>query len=132
MSKLILETDGSCKPNPGKMGIGIVIYKDGVLVKQIGMAIGEGTNNIAEYTALIVGLKEAKRIAKEGDKIESHVDSQLMYKQIKGEYKIKNPRLKILNEEIQRSIKEIKDFTIIWDYRENNGMADRLARGAIT
>lgn len=131
MSKLILETDGSCRPNPGKMGVGIVIYREEILIKKIKGMMGEGTNNIAEYTALIIGLKEVKRIKKKDDKIEAHVDSQLMYKQIRGEYRIKNPKLRILNDEIMKIIKGIKDFKIIWNYRENNGVADKLAKKAI-
>ena len=70
MSKLLVRVDGSCIPNPGKMAIGIVIYKDGTLAKKVNEIMGKGTNNIAEYLAVIKGLEEVSNIPAE--KIEKY------------------------------------------------------------
>lgn len=127
MSKILLRVDGSCIPNPGNMAIGIVIYRDGQLWKKINEIIGKGTNNIAEYCAVLRGLEEIKDIP--ADSIEFYCDSQLLVKQLNGQFKVKNSRIIPLYERIQKLIKEIKvPIYFIWNRRENNQLADQLAR----
>ncbi len=127
MSKILLRVDGSCIPNPGNMAIGIVIYRDGQLWKKINEIIGMGTNNIAEYCAVIRGLEEIKNIP--ADSVECYCDSQLLVKQLNGQFKVKNKKIIPLYERIQKLIKEIKvPIYFIWNRREDNQLADQLAR----
>lgn len=127
MTKLLIRVDGSCIPNPGNMAIGIVIYRDGELWKKINELIGVGTNNIAEYRAVIRGLEEIKDIP--ADSIEFYCDSQLVVKQLNGQFKVKNKKMIPLYEKIQELLKGIKTpVYFIWNRRENNQLADQLAR----
>ena len=85
MSTLLIHIDGASKGNPGPSGIGVVISKNGRVIKNISSYIGETTNNVAEYTALIWALQEALKLKAEVLKI--NTDSQLLYRQIKKIYK---------------------------------------------
>ena len=131
MGIITLKTDGSCVPNPGDMGIGVVIYEGITIVKTVSQFIGYGTNNVAEYTAFIRGLEEVKKRRKKDDHIKVFIDSLLIYKQIKGEYRVKKQELKPLCERGKELIKEIGNIEIIWKSRDENGIADCLARTAI-
>ncbi len=127
MSKLLIRVDGSCMPNPGNMAIGVVIYRDGQLWKKINEIVGFGTNNIAEYRAVIRGLEEIKDT--EADLIEFYCDSQLIVKQLNKQFKVKNEKMIPLFEHIQELLKEIKTpVYFIWNRREENKLADQLAR----
>ncbi len=127
MSKLLVRVDGSCIPNPGKMAIGVVIYKDGSLVKKVNEIVGKGTNNIAEYHAVIKGLEEVRDIPAE--KIEFYCDSQLVVKQLNKQFKVRNNKIVALYQRIQELLNEIKaPVFFIWNRREENKLADNLAR----
>jgi len=131
MSKILMKVDGACYPNPGNMAIGIVIYKDGELLKKISEAIGYGTNNIAEYKALIRGLEEAKEINPE--RIDAYCDSQLVVKQLNKKYKVKNKGIIPLFNRVEEIIRTIPGkVNFIWSSRDNNFMADDLAKRALT
>jgi phosphoglycerate dehydrogenase-like enzyme/ribonuclease HI len=126
-----MKVDGACYPNPGNMAIGIVIYKDGELFKKISEAIGYGTNNIAEYKALIRGLEEAKKINPE--RIDVYCDSQLVVKQLNKIYKVKDKGIIPLFNRVEEIIRNIPGKTyLIWDKRDNNFVADGLAKKALT
>lgn len=130
MSKILIKVDGACYPNPGNMAIGIVIYKDGELFKKISEAIGYGTNNIAEYKALIRGLEEAKKINPE--RIDVYCDSQLVVKQLNKKYKVKNKGIIPLFNRVEEIIRTIPGkIYFIWDRRDNNFMANGLAKRAL-
>jgi phosphoglycerate dehydrogenase-like enzyme/ribonuclease HI len=127
MSKILVRVDGSCIPNPGNMAIGVVIYKDGNLLKKANEIVGKGTNNIAEYHAVIRGLEEVKDIPAE--KIEFYCDSQLVVKQLNKQFKVKNKKIAVLYQRIQELLKKIKvPVYFIWNRREENQLADSLAR----
>ncbi len=127
MSKLLVRVDGSCIPNPGKMAVGVVIYKDGDLIKKVNEIIGNGTNNIAEYTAVIKGLEEIKGM--DAQKVEFYCDSQLVVKQLNKQFKVKNKKIIELYQKVQELLKEIKEpVFFIWNRREENQIADNLAR----
>ncbi|MFW6130190.1 MAG: NAD(P)-dependent oxidoreductase [Atribacterota bacterium] len=127
MSKLLVRVDGSCIPNPGKMAIGIVIYQDGNLLKKVNEIIGRGTNNIAEYRAVIRGLEEIKNIP--AQTVEFYCDSQLVVKQLNKQFKVKNKKIILLYQRIQELLDEIKSpVFFIWNRREENQLADNLAR----
>lgn len=130
MAKILMKVDGACYPNPGNMAIGIVIYKDGELFKKISEVIGYGTNNIAEYKALIRGLEEAKKINLE--RIDVYCDSQLVVKQLNKKYKVKNKGIIPLFNRVEEIIRSIPGkIYFIWDRRDNNFVADGLAKRAL-
>ncbi len=122
-------SDGACSGNPGPAGIGVVIRKDGVKVLEVSEAIGEATNNIAEYRAFIRGLREAKAMG--ARHIRPRTDSQLLFYQLKGDYKVKHPNMKPLHAE---AIALLKGFTKVECKvvpREENRDADLLATSAL-
>lgn len=130
MSNVLMRVDGSCYPNPGNMAMGIVIYKDGELIKKISEAIGYGTNNIAEYKALIRGLEEIKKINPE--RADIYCDSQLVVNQLNKKFKVRDKGIILLFnrvEEIRQTIPSKLNF--IWERRNNNSIADDLAKRAL-
>lgn len=130
MSKILMRIDGSCYPNPGNMGIGIVIYQDGELVNKISEFIGQGTNNIAEYRALIRGLEEAKKL--NPDRIDIYCDSKLVVKQLNGNYKVKDKKIIPLFKQAKELSQKISaKIYFIWNSRDNNSIADGLAKNAV-
>ena len=130
MSKYLLYTDGAARGNPGPAGAGAFICKpDGSAVAEISKYLGETTNNVAEYRALLEGLK--KLVAMGAGDVEILADSQLMVRQIQGSYRVKHPNLKPLFEEALALLKKIRHYSIRHIEREKNGEADRLANEAI-
>ncbi len=128
--KSILYTDGGSRNNPGDAGIGIVIMdNEGKVIKEIGEYIGIETNNVAEYKGLIRGLEEVIKLGSK--KVKAHLDSELVVKQIKGQYKVKNENLKVLFEDAKKLIEKIDEFEIIHVRRELNKKADYLVNKAI-
>jgi len=130
MSKVLMRVDGSCYPNPGNMAMGIVIYKDGELIKKISEAIGYGTNNIAEYKALIRGLEEIRKINPE--RADIYCDSQLVVNQLNKKFKVRDKGIILLFnrvEEIRQTIPSKLNF--IWERRNHNSIADDLAKRAL-
>ena len=125
MAKYTGFTDGACSGNPGDSGIGIVMYKDKDEIFRESKYIGVGTNNTAEYTALLTLLKVVKmhRI----EEIDIFTDSELLVKQLSGEYKIKNETLRGFIDEIKVFRKDFK-FTVSHIRRELNAEADELAK----
>lgn len=130
MKRLKIYVDGASRGNPGDAGIGIVMLDEGGnVVKEICDYIGQTTNNIAEYTALVTAMKEAIEVGCE--EIEVFSDSELMVKQIKGEYQIKNEGLKRLYSQVSQLMKEFRSFSINHVKREFNKRADELANEGI-
>lgn len=126
MSELLeIAVDGACSGNPGRAGIGVVIRRNGEIIKEISRAIGEATNNIAEYSALICALQEA--LVLKADSVKIFTDSELVYKQVRGEYKIKNETLKGLHAQVIQLKTAFKDFELIHVLRDKNREADKLA-----
>ena len=125
--ELILFIDGACKGNPGAAGIGILVTDtDGATLAEIGEGIGQTTNNVAEYKALIRGLEEAK--TRGAARVTVHTDSQLMARQMEGRYKINAPHLKALQLEAQALCRLFPGgVTLTHILREGNARADELA-----
>ncbi|MBI5326856.1 MAG: ribonuclease HI family protein [Deltaproteobacteria bacterium] len=122
--------DGASRGNPGDAGVGVVIATgSGKVLKEIEKYLGKATNNVAEYQALILALKEAKALGVEA--INIFADSELMVKQIKGEYKVKSAGLLPLYREAKALLIEFSRYDIIHINRERNTEADRLANQAI-
>lgn len=129
-SELILYTDGAARGNPGPAAVGCVLKKgDGTDLQKLSKVIGVATNNIAEYQALIYGLDLA--IEFNPEKLNIYSDSELLVKQMKGEYKVKNEELKELKEIVLVKLQNINSYTITHIMRELNSEADALANKAL-
>lgn len=129
MKKLVINTDGGSRNNPGPAGIGIVFSdENGEVVAKFKEYIGEATNNVAEYSALVYALNKAKDF--EVDEIECRLDSELVVKQLNGEYKVKDPGMKKLYEQVQELI-FFKPVKFVHVRREFNKLADKLVNEAI-
>ncbi len=126
---LYIFTDGGASGNPGPAGIGVVIKEGGQTVLEISQGIGHATNNVAEYKAVIAALEEAVR--RGAEKVFLNTDSELVYFQLLGTYKVKNEMLSELVERIRQISKKIKSVEIMAIPREKNVEADRLAKQAI-
>ncbi len=137
--KLIINTDGGARGNPGPAGIGVVIADEaGKIIALHKKYIGEATNNVAEYKALILALEEVGRISNEkfkisndGTSLEIKMDSELIVRQMQGKYKIKDARLKILAGEALKLIKHFKNVEFVHVFREKNKEADKLVNEVI-
>ncbi|MBI4561329.1 MAG: ribonuclease HI family protein [Candidatus Rokubacteria bacterium] len=126
---LILHIDGSVEGNPGPGAIGVVVEgEDGTLVEAWGEAIGHVTNNQAEYRALLAGLEKARHLGAKAVTVRS--DSQLLVRQLLGQYRVKDSKLKPLHEEARRLAGSFERFAIEHVRREANRAADRLANQA--
>ena len=121
--------DGACSGNPGLASIGVVIKKDNQIVKEIARLIGNATNNIAEYSAFIAALEEALSLKE--NQIKVYTDSQLLYNQLRGTYKVKNDQLKDLWQKATDLAKKFKAVEIVNVRREENKEADKLASGLL-
>jgi ribonuclease HI len=129
MSKFLLFTDGAARGNPGPAGVGVVITDaEGTTVGELAEHIGETTNNVAEYTALIRGLEEALKLG--GTEIEIHTDSELMARQLTGVYKVRAEHLVPLVEEVRELLRQFRRISISHIMRGENKQADALARKA--
>ncbi len=124
--KARLHTDGGARGNPGPAGIGAVLFDmDGNVIGELAEGIGATTNNVAEYKALIEGLDLA--IRKGVTDLQVFMDSQLVVSQVKGEWKIKNDRLRSLAAKAQILLSKFNSATIEHVRREQNADADKLA-----
>jgi ribonuclease HI len=128
--KLIINTDGGARGNPGPSGIGVVIKNEkGMIVEERNEYIGEATNNCAEYKALILALLTAKEF--NADYLHINMDSELVVRQMQGKYKIKEPSLKILAAEVLKLTNQFKQVDFHHVPREQNKEADKLVNRAI-
>ncbi len=124
MRTISIHTDGGARGNPGPAAIGVVIDGTGY-----GEYIGETTNNVAEYKAVISALKSAAKIAGDGagkTALEIHIDSQLIARQITGKYKIKQEHLRKLCMEARELIRNFEAVGFVEIPREENAAADAL------
>jgi ribonuclease HI len=127
---ITLQFDGGSRGNPGPAGIGVVLRAaDGTVVGQLGRFIGRATNNVAEYRGLITALQKAKEMGVRRVKVLG--DSELIVKQMRGEYRVKNPDLRVLYDEAQDLFNSFDAATIDHNYRADNSLADKLANLAM-
>lgn len=125
-----LSTDGGARGNPGPAAFGYVLETDdGTVLAAHGEAIGVATNNVAEYRALVAGLEKAAELGV--DELEVVSDSELLVKQMRGEYRVKNAALAELNDAAVRLAKRIGRVTYRAVRREHNELADRLVNEAL-
>src|SRR5580765_734386 len=125
-----LSTDGGSRGNPGPAAYAYVLEaEDGTVLDARGQAIGVATNNVAEYRALVEGLRRA---AETGiDELEVVSDSELLVKQMRGEYRIKNEALRALAAEAEELARRVGRVTYTAVRREHNELADRLVNEAL-
>ena len=128
--KARLFTDGGARGNPGPAAYAFVLEaEDGTVLDSDGQTIGVATNNVAEYRALVAGLERAAELGL--DELEVVSDSELLVKQMLGEYRVKNDVLQKLNDQAGRLVARFRhvDFTAV--RREHNELADRLVNEAL-
>ncbi len=128
--KARLWTDGGARGNPGPAAYAFVLEgEDGTSLDAKGVAIGVATNNVAEYSALVAGLGRAVELGVDGLEVLS--DSELMVKQMRGVYRVKNQALQELFIEASRLAREVGDVRYTHVRREHNTLADRLVNEAL-
>jgi ribonuclease HI len=128
--QITLEFDGGSRGNPGPAGIGVVLRAaDGTTLVTLGRFIGRATNNVAEYRALITALEQAQKLG--AKKIQIRGDSELIIKQMRGEYRVKHPDMKQLYDEAQSLVHQFDECTISHNLRHKNELADKLANLAM-
>jgi ribonuclease H / adenosylcobalamin/alpha-ribazole phosphatase len=129
--RVIIEADGGSRGNPGPAGYGAVVRDadTGELLAEISGGLGTTTNNVAEYSGLIAGLRAA---LKEGaERAEARLDSKLVVEQMSGRWQIKQPHLRPLASEAAGLVRQLGDVTYTWVPRARNAHADRLANEAM-
>jgi ribonuclease HI len=128
--KARLSTDGGARGNPGPAASAYILEaEDGTVLDARGEAIGVATNNVAEYRALVAGLRAA--LERQVDELEVVSDSELVVKQMRGEYRVKNAALRELSLEAARLARLIGDVRYTAVRREHNELADRLVNEAL-
>lgn len=128
--ELIIHTDGASRGNPGKGGIGVAIFnKDYHIIEEVCEFIGETTNNVAEYKAMILAAQKA--IACHARKVIFKTDSELLVRQLNGVYRVKSSNILSLYQELLKLLQEIPVWEIQHVRREENVIADALANQGI-
>jgi len=121
--------DGAARGNPGPAGIGVVIKDGSKIIEEIGAYIGKTTNNMAEYISLIRGLEEV--LIRGYKSANFFSDSELLVKQLNGEYKVKHENLAPLHYHALTLIDRMEDFSVKFVTRDRNEHADKLANEGI-
>lgn len=129
--KLIIETDGGARGNPGPAGIGVVVLDEqGKILEEHAEYLGKATNNQAEYKAAILGLKRA--LALGATSVEVRADSELLVRQANGEYKVKNPDIGVRYLELKNLETQLGGkVRYVHIRREKNVRADKLSNDAM-
>ncbi len=130
IKKAVVFIDGASRGNPGPASVGVVLLEeDGKLIREFGAKIGVTTNNVAEYSALLTALQEALMLGIPN--LEVRTDSELLAKQFSGEYKVKDPNLKVLFFLATHLKKGFKSLNVSHVPREENKKADACANRAL-
>ena len=128
--RVVIHSDGASRGNPGLAAIGATIKDEqGKLIARISQRIGRTTNNQAEYRAIIAALEEATKLG--ARQVELNSDSELVVRQIKGEYRVKKVTLKPLYQRVKQLQSRLESFTINHIPRRQNIEADNLANKAL-
>lgn len=128
--KLVVNVDGGARGNPGPAAIAAVIQDGGgEVLAEHGERIGRATNNVAEYRALLLGIERAAALG--ASELELVGDSELVVKQVKGEYKVKDATMRELHGQVREALRGFDAWSIRHVRREHNAEADRLVNEAL-
>ena len=126
----LLMVDGAARCNPGEAGCGAAILdENGAVVKELSHYLGRTTNNVAEYEGLLMGLEALLQLGQKNIVVQS--DSQLMVRQLTGEYRVKDEKLKVKYQRAMDLLRRFDSYRIVHVRRELNKLADRLANRGI-
>jgi ribonuclease HI len=127
---LTVYTDGASRGNPGSAGIGgVILDAEGVVIEEWNDYLGTSTNNVAEYKGLLSSFSRLSEL--KPDKVIFHLDSELIVRQLSGQYKVRDPKLKELYELVRRQLTQVPSWTFRHVTRDLNARADKLANQAI-
>lgn len=127
---VVVHVDGGARGNPGPAGIGAVVSApDGAVLDEAGAYIGEASNNVAEYRALLLGLELAERLGAREVRVVN--DSELIARQIGGQYKVKHAALRPLHREAMAALRGFDRWSVRSVRREQNERADELVNAAL-
>jgi ribonuclease HI len=130
VEKRVVNVDGGARGNPGPAAIGVVVRSpEGEVLEERVERIGAATNNVAEYRALLAGIERAAELG--ASELELVGDSELVVRQVKGEYKVKDATLRGLHAEVKRALRPFGSWSIRHVRREQNAEADRLVNAAL-
>jgi ribonuclease HI len=130
-SSLVLEADGGIRGNPGPAGAGAVVRTpQGAVIKEMKQYLGRVTNNVAEYQGILLGLQAAVDQYKPA-RLLIRLDSELLVRQLNGQYKVKSPNLRPLYQQACRLLAQIAEVEIVHIPRGQNALADALANQAM-
>jgi ribonuclease HI len=128
--RVVVNVDGGARGNPGPAAVAAVVQDArGEVLEERGERIGRATNNVAEYRALLLGIARAAALG--ATELELLGDSELIVKQVKGEYKVKDAALRELHAEVKRALGGFEGWSIRHVRRERNAEADRLVNEAL-
>jgi ribonuclease HI len=128
--RLVVHVDGGARGNPGPAAIAAVLTDaDGTVVDERAETIGHATNNVAEYRALLLGIERARAMG--GRELELVGDSELIVKQVRGEYRVKDASLRELHTQVRAALADLDGWSIRNVPREENAHADRLVNEAL-
>jgi ribonuclease HI len=131
LRRLLIYTDGAARGNPGPAGAGAILRDaaDGTVVAEIAEPLGRATNNVAEWTAVLLALEEARRLG--ATHVDLRMDSELVSRQISGVYRVKHPDLKPIHAAAMELLRSLEGYTVGHVPRALNKDADRLSNVAI-
>jgi ribonuclease HI len=128
--KLVVRVDGGARGNPGPAAVGVVVSTpDGEVLDEVGEVIGVSTNNVAEYRGLLLGLERARALG--ATEVEVVNDSELVARQVQGDYKVKHAGLKPLHQQALTALRAFDRWSIRSVPRERNARADALVNAAL-
>jgi ribonuclease HI len=128
--RLVVHVDGGARGNPGPAAIAAVLTDaDGTVIDERAETIGHATNNVAEYRALLLGIERARAMG--GRELELVGDSELIVKQVRGEYRVKDASLRELHSQVKAALADLDRWSIRNVPREENAHADRLVNEAL-
>ncbi len=132
MHKVLIYTDGGARGNPGPAGAGFVIIDGDKKIAEVGKYLGDNlTNNWAEYEALALALQEAKKRGLNTREVEVRMDSELVVKQMRREYKVKDAGLKVQYLKVSNLLSDFSSISFVHVRREENKEADALVNEAL-
>ncbi len=132
MSSVVIHTDGGARGNPGPAAAAAVVSQNGTVIAEVRKYLGDScTNNFAEYQGLALGLMETQRLGLTQEPIEVRMDSELVVKQMRGQYKVKDAALKVEHATVRALLQQFANVRFTHVPREQNKEADKLVNEAI-